>query len=237
MNWIDKHKAGIITFLITGIITFSLFSIHITKTEPFLAETFIDMTPLSEEEEKAIDDFLKQTKVSDKAFNEDASYKELMRQFKSVPADDFQKTVEERNQVSNKAEEAASPTKDYKLSDYALKKEELEQFNSIKKAIDKDAMAEHAKLGSSFRYSLKDRKILYYDTPRYLCEEGGKVVVNIIVNADGRVKECYINQATTTTNNCLLDTAQDYAKQLLFDSAASSEQIGSVTYFFKPKTN
>ena len=81
MNWIEQHKAAIITLLITGIITFGMFSIHITQSMPQIAETFIDITPLTEEEETAMEEFLKQTKVTDKAFNEDASYKEMMQQF------------------------------------------------------------------------------------------------------------------------------------------------------------
>ena len=93
MNWIEQHKAELLTILISGIITFAMFSIHISQKLPAVAETFIDITPPDSEEQKRIEEFLNTGKVSDKAFNEDASFKELMKNFKSVPADDFERTI------------------------------------------------------------------------------------------------------------------------------------------------
>ncbi|MEM1001488.1 MAG: hypothetical protein AAGH46_02440 [Bacteroidota bacterium] len=236
MNWIEQHKAAIITLLITGIITFALFSIHITQTLPFVAETFIDITPADTEEAQQIEEFLKQTKRSDKAFNEDQSYKDMMKTFKSVPADDFEQTMTALADKPVPEANYNSATKNnYSTSNYALNEEERKRLEELKKALDKNEIAEHSKSASTFTYSLKDRKILYYDTPRYLCEDSGKVIVNIIVKADGSVKEYYINGATTTTNACLLNSALDYAKQVLFNSSNLQEQLGSVTFYFKPK--
>ena len=236
MNWIEQHKAAIITLLTTGIITFALFSIHITQTLPFVAETYIDITPSDSEEEKQIEEFLKQSKLSDKAFNEDQSYKEMMKTFKSIPADDFEQTMNQLAEKSNPEFNNNSVSKNkYSTSNYAINEEERKRFEELKKRLDKNEIAEHSNASSTFTYSLKNRKILFYDTPRYLCEEGGKVIINIIVTADGAVKECYVNGATTTNNSCLLNSALDYAKQALFNSSNLQEQLGSVTFYFKPK--
>ncbi|WP_157962208.1 hypothetical protein [Winogradskyella aurantiaca] len=238
MNWILRHKAAIITLLITGIITFGMFSIHITQSMPQIAETFIDITPLTEEEETAIEEFLNQTKVTDKAFNEDASYKEMMQQFKSVPADDFEQTMEEIASEPVASETVSSrQINSYTGSSYALNDEERQKFDQIKKSMQKDAIAEHSKSASTFSYSLKDRQVLYYDTPRYLCDAGGKVIINVLVTASGKVKEAYVNGTTKVTNECLLDSALDYARNVTFNSGSKSEQLGSVTYYFKSKSN
>jgi hypothetical protein len=238
LNWIDQHKAGIITFLITGIVTFAMFSIHITLNDPPVAETYIDISPADTEEERMIEEFLKGVKATDKAFNEDASYKEMMKQFKTVAADDFEKTMEQLTSETTSHSTFEKPQQQYSpANNYALTDEELQRFNSIKEAMNKDAMAEHSNRTSTFRYSLKDRRVLYYDTPRYLCESGGKVVVNIIVNSEGVVTDCYINSATETTNACLLNTALEYARKAIFNTSKQSEQLGSVTYFFKTKSS
>jgi hypothetical protein len=236
LKWIEEHKAAIITILITGIITFSLFSIHITQKLPLVAETYIDMSPAELPEEQIIEEFLKQDNISDKAFNEDAAYKEMMEQFKSVPADDFEKTVQELSSNTTPLRNMPeTSSKSINTSDYALKEEEKKRFEALKKQLEKNTIAKHSKSRSSFTYSLKNRQVLYYNTPRYLCEEGGKVVVNVLVKADGSVKECYVNSSSTSSNTCLLNHALDYAKEVVFNSADISEQLGTVTFYFKPK--
>lgn len=236
MNWIEQHKALLITALITGIITFSMFSIHLTQAIEVEAETYIDLSKIETIVSQQEDQFLKSENRSDKAYNEDEAYEDLMKQFKSVPADDFENTMKALEETSKPIEPYSPKTvAPNNSNDYALNDEDRKTFNSIKDLLDNHNMAEHAKSASNFSYSLKDRQILYYDTPRYLCEVGGKVIVNVLVNSNGTVTEAYINKATTTTNACLLNSALDYAKEVLFSTSQSTEQLGSVTYYFKPK--
>jgi hypothetical protein len=84
-------------------------------------------------------------------------------------------------------------------------------------------------------YSLKDRQIISYKTPRYLCEESGIIVVNITVNAQGMVTDTYINSTSTSKNQCLIDHALEYAANTIFNAANKGSQIGSITYAFKGK--
>ena len=64
-------------------------------------------------------------------------------------------------------------------------------------------IAEHAKGGSTLTYSLENRRLLSYNTPRYLCEHSGKIVVNIKVDSDGIVYETYINDSSNSNNDCV----------------------------------
>ena len=234
MNWIEQHKAVLLTILISGIITFAMFSINISQKLPAVAETFIDITPPDSEEQKRIEEFLNTTKISDKAFSEDASFKELMKNFKSVPADDFERTINKTTSKTPSDQLGTSKTA-YSTENFALNDAERERYKRLKKSLQQSVIADHSKVESSFIYSLKNRTLLYHDTPRYLCEEGGKVIVNVIVNTNGTVKECYINQATTTTNPCLLNSAIAYAKEVVFNPSTVANQLGSVTYYFRPK--
>ncbi|MEM6514988.1 MAG: TonB family protein, partial [Bacteroidota bacterium] len=89
---------------------------------------------------------------------------------------------------------------------------------------------------SSVSFSLKGRKKVKLPPPVYLCETSGKIVVNIKVDTNGLVTDAYINSSSSTKNQCLVDSALDYAKNARFSSdAAKTEQIGSITYYFKGK--
>lgn len=244
MQNIDKYKAGIITFLLTGILVFAMFSFQLTKQAEQLAETIYEIEPKTEEEIQQELEELKQledskTPKTNKAFNEDEEYKKLMKNFKTVTADDFEKTqkqLEANNQTEKKVETLSNSTKNSN-SGYALKQKETEAYKSLKQLLDKkqNRIAEHASGGSTLTYSLKGRRLLDYDTPRYLCENSGKIVVNIKVNQQGFVFDAYINGASNSENECLEEHAIEYAKSVRFNSMNRTDQLGTITFYFKGK--
>ena len=86
---------------------------------------------------------------------------------------------------------------------------------------------------TSIRYRLVDRNALYVPNPVYTCAASGTVVVNISVDAKGRVIAQSINEnSSSTTNGCLWDAALDYASQTVFSKAQRNSQLGSITYYF-----
>ena len=85
-------------------------------------------------------------------------------------------------------------------------------------------------------YSLVNRTDIYLPTPIYLCETGGKIVVNIAVNSEGSVTEAYINGSSASTNECLQEHALEYAREAIFSKDASkNSQIGTITFLFRGK--
>ena len=240
MNIIDKYKALIITFLLTGILVFSMFSIHLTQASPLIAETFIDITPqledLNEPEE------LEETRSinSNKAFNEDQEFKELMKNFKSVNADDLKERIEKTIADKENPNVTESKSSYQTHKSFALNETEKKKYESLKKTLENTVktdklIGDHSKDMSSLSYSLKDRTMLSYKTPRYLCEIGGKVVVSIVVNNKGKVINASINNASNTTNQCLIDNALEYANSIQFNSGLRNEQLGTVSFYFKNK--
>ncbi|NRA91591.1 MAG: hypothetical protein HRU26_02735 [Psychroserpens sp.] len=242
---IGKYKAILITSLITGIVTFSLFSFHITQNEILLLETFYEVETEAEPEiEELFKDINENNAPStNKAFNEDEAFREMMRNFKTISPDDFDKTTKalEKEKSENETEDNSNPSVSLKRASkskkFALKEIESENYRELQDLINKkqNGIAEHAKGNSSLTYSLKGRKLISYDTPRYLCEQSGKIIVNINVNEAGQVMEAYINTVSNSSNQCLHDHAIEYAESIRFNSGTSTNQIGTITFYFKGK--
>jgi len=87
---------------------------------------------------------------------------------------------------------------------------------------------------STTSYRLVDRTALHFPNPIYTCEGAGKVVIGIEVNALGKVVKAFYNVGSSTTQNeCLIESALQYAKKARFNtSAKKTSQLGSITYHF-----
>ena len=239
MSFIEQYKAALITTLITGVVTFGMFSFQLKQSSNTLAETFYEVEPEFEEED--IQDIEESQKVTtNKAFNEDEEFKKMMKNFKSVSANDFEKTTKqlEQDKAEKETEVEESTTSNYDNGKaYALKQNETESYEKLKSVLNKkqNTIAEHSSGNSTLTYSLKGRQLLSYDTPRYLCERSGKIVVSITVNANGNVIEATINGSSNSNNECLIENAIEYAESVQFNSSNRANQIGSITFYFRGK--
>ncbi len=83
-------------------------------------------------------------------------------------------------------------------------------------------------------FILAGRTAVYIDIPAYKCQGGGRVVVNISVNRNGRVVAASVDRATSTSDKCILDEAVNSAKACRFStsSTALDPQRGTITYTF-----
>nr|WP_321221777.1 hypothetical protein [uncultured Psychroserpens sp.] len=249
MNFVEKHKALLFTSLITGTIVLAMFGLSISQKADFITESYYEIEPQTQEEIKAQQE-LKELEASEQAntneaFNEDQEFKEMMRNFKSMsnaPTYDDQKLDENSfEDVSQNSEDVLTATTPSNTSkQYALDDKERERFNKAN-----DVLAMHTQkksetnsisnANSSVSFSLKNRQKVKLPPPVYLCETGGKIVVNITVNGQGQVTDTYINSSSSSKNQCLIDAALDYANTAIFSTANRKRQIGSITYYFKSK--
>lgn len=243
MKFIEQYKAGIITFLITGTIVLAMFSLQLKQKGKLITESYYEILPEPEiiKEEQELLDAL-DGKSTNKAFNEDQEYKEMMRNFKTISANDFERTTKalEEAKTSDIIEES-NITKSYANSNaYALNSEETESYKKLQEELNKrlenkKIADEHAKTKSTLTYSLVGRTMQDYDIPRYLCERGGKIVVNIVVNGKGIVTDASANGSSNSSNQCLINRAIEYAKEVQFDSSSKTKQIGTITFLFRGK--
>lgn len=243
MKLIEQHKAAIITFLLSGTVVLAMFSFQLKLKGELITESYYLMEPepeMTEEELQKIEELADAS--TNKAFNEDQEFKEMMRNFKTVSANDFERTAKALEEAkTSETQEELSINKSYANSNaYALNSDETDSYKSLqeklKKRKDNQKVAdEHAKRESTLSYSLPGRVSTYHKTPRYLCERGGKIVVSIRVNDKGDVFNAYINGSSNSDNQCLIDHAIEYAKSVRFDSSTRKDQLGTITFLFKGK--
>lgn len=227
-----------------------MFGLHIKKAGEFITESYYEIEPHTIEESQALEEQLTAKEAANsttnEAFNEDQEFKEMMRNFKSIASNDFQKTTEEleniQEEISETPDEVITSTSNYNSSKaFAVKEKERQSFNKAN-----DILAMHstnknnndtkANRSSSVSFSLRNRDKVKLPPPVYLCEVTGKIVVNITVDSDGLVTDTYINSTSSSDNQCLIDHALEYAQNAIFSSDTSSKsQIGSITYYFKGK--
>ena len=242
---IDQHKALIITVLIAGIVVFGLFSIQLKQQGKLITESYYLLEP-DPEPEKFVEELQQVEDLTgpstNKAFNEDQEYKDMMRNFKTVSSNDFERTTKALEEAkASEVQEETSIDKSYENSNaYALKSEESKSYKKLqdelnKRLENKKQADEHAKAKSTLTYSLTGRTLTYYRTPRYLCEYGGRIVVTIDVNGSGDVTDASINGSSNSNNQCLIDHALEYAKSVQFNTSEQTDQLGTITFLFKGK--
>jgi TonB family protein len=123
-----------------------------------------------------------------------------------------------------------------RVKELAKKREEKKQLLGEKEAQKKEFTNYLAEKRTTISYSLLDRSNYKLPPPIYTCIEGGKVVVNIEVNANGYVTDASFNEKSSgTSNGCLVDNAIAYALKAKFSSASKELQKGTITYLFQSK--
>ena len=231
MSFSNKHKAMCITFLISGTIVLSMFNFHILKHQDQIAETFYEIEPKKELTETQLKEQEKAAKAeTNKAYNKNEKSKRYAYTQKRIaPPEDYVRPDLSNSDygISNKKEITKKASK--------LEKEELSSFSKVNDVLKKQ-LKENNNAKSSVSYSLVNRKHKYIPTPIYLCESGGKIVVNITVNTSGKVIEASYNNASNSANNCLIKNALKYARKARFNSNATQDsQIGTITFYFEGK--
>lgn len=235
MHLTNQHKALLITFLLAGTVVMSVFNLSLKQHDDAVAESYYEMEPekeLTEEEVKILEalEKLNNTKAeTNKAFNETQDNKHFAQAYKTIaPPEDYVPTKsEDQGDSDNTNAIGENPSTDKKI-----KKEELSAFSKVNELLKKQ-QAETVNTKSTMHYSLVGRSHFYMPTPIYLCETGGKIVINITVNAKGDVIDAYVNTSSTSTNECLQEHALEYAKEAKFSEDASKKtQIGSITFNF-----
>ena len=183
---------------------------------------------MGEVEEESLEDILKSFDNLSASTNQ--AYNETRQ------SDDFQdeefKEAMERLANRNANDETYEARNDYELTS---NRDGAESFSDINKLIEKTSGNSANNANSTISFSLVDRERQYIPPPIYLCENSGRIVVSIKVNAQGAVTEASYNNASNSTNECLIDHALEYAKASRFSSSSKASQLGTITFNFQGK--
>ncbi|MEX0289782.1 MAG: energy transducer TonB [Flavobacteriaceae bacterium] len=241
MNLNRNQLSFLITFFSLSIVILLLYNIQLGSEaqEEYVIEMSLadeDLEKLLEEEEKLLEEMAKADPIkSHMAYNETAK--------PSLGNPEPLKTLEEIMEEKAAAEDE-NPSDPLNmdegyaanLKELAKKREEKKQKLGEKEAQKKEFTNHLAKRKTSVSYSLVDRTSYRLPPPIYTCIEGGKVVVNILVDANGNVVEADFNaKSSGTSNGCLVDNAISYALKARFSSSSRTSQKGTITYIFQSK--
>ena len=112
--------------------------------------------------------------------------------------------------------------KDNPIIENSLQENEKTKDNSESKTVNKSLKKTSS---ATAKYFCKNRNMILQKIPSYLCNQTGKVRLNIKVNPKGEVTDCRVdNSETNTSNNCLIENAINYAKNWKFNQDFSSTQ-------------
>lgn len=235
-----KHLSFLITFFSLSIMVLALYNIHLGKEEDkeeYVVEMVMrdeELEELIEEKEKLEEQANADPIKSHLAFNETAkpSYGN------PEPLKTLDEILEERELTSNSDSPSDNSNSEYnaRVKELAKKREEKKQLLGERDAQKEEFTNNLAARKTSVSYSLVNRNNYKLPPPIYTCIEGGKVVINIQVNAVGNVTDASFNaKSSTTTNGCLVDNAITYAHKAKFNSSDKASQKGTITYIFQGK--
>ncbi len=233
-----KQLSFLITLFSMSLIVLLLYNIHLggQEIEEYAIELSLadeDIEKIIEEQEKMLEEMAKTDPIkSHIAYNENAK--------PSFGNPEPLKTLEElrEEQAANDKPTANLDSESgyaANLQELAKKRAEMKQLLGEKEA-KKQERTNFAKRVTSVSYSLVDRDNYALPPPIYTCIEGGKVVINIKVDALGNVTEALVNKKSSNTiNGCLIDNAIEYALKAKFNSTNKDSQKGTITYLFQGK--
>ena len=89
----------------------------------------------------------------------------------------------------------------------------------------------------SFSFVNPTRKSVEHDVPAYMCEGGGRVVINVTVDNNGDVTAASADKNRSTTDECIVSTALNAARNFKFNvnSSAPQKHQGTISYIFIPQ--
>lgn len=215
-----------------------MFTFHLKQQNPYITESYYEVEPKTEEElqqeelEKAEAEDQANAETN-KAFNETENYKHFAEAYQPIaPPEDYEYMPSEDLNDNNDINKTLS-------SQPEIDEEVLSSFdnvNSVLKKQQSNLSQQSVNKKSSMHYSLVNRTHKFLPTPIYLCETGGKIVVNITVNSNGKVTQALVNEAASVDNQCLKDHALEYANEARFSTDTSKKsQLGSITFYFEGK--
>ena len=240
LDWLKEHRHGVMgTVIFHLVLAIFLVCVGISRLDSQQRmEIEIDMpepeiVQQKQEEQKKKEQILQQS--ADEEVNE-------MSRSLAVNEDAVKKNAE--TQPHERVEEYIEQIQEEIDSDYGgryrANKNKHYKEDSIRVQRDKkermlDSLQSTVYVGkSSVSYNIKGRYKTYLPIPVYKCEFGGKIVVAVVVNRQGRVIKAEVVDAESNKDDSLREVAVDAALKSEFnvDEKAPERQTGTITYNF-----
>lgn len=167
---------------------------------------------------------------TNKAYNEAEKFISSVENDNREPTETTEGKLEEMNQAMENSKTESNGTSDLAKAE----RENDKKFSNSDSNKNQIAIVEGGNKNTTISYRLVGRNDINLPNPVYTCYGSGQVVVNIEVDNYGKVKKGFYNKAASSTSNqCLIDAAIEYALQAEFTNMASrAKQLGSITFNF-----
>ena len=240
LDWLKEHRHGVMgTVIFHLVLAIFLVCVGISRLDSQQRmEIEIDMPEPEIVQQKQVEQKKKEQILQQSA---DEEVNEMLRSL-AVNEDAVKKNAE--TQPHERVEEYIEQIQEEIDSDYGgryrANKNKHYKEDSIRVQRDKkermlDSLQSTVYVGkSSVSYNIKGRYKTYLPIPVYKCEFGGKIVVAVVVNRQGRVIKAEVVDAESNKDDSLREVAVDAALKSEFnvDEKAPERQTGTITYNF-----
>lgn len=240
LDWLKEHRHGVMgTVIFHLVLAIFLVCVGISRLDSQQRmEIEIDM-PEPEIVQQKQEEQKKKVQILQQSADEEVN--EMLRSL-AVNEDAVKRNAE--TQPHERVEEYIEQIQEEIDSDYGgryrANKNKHYKEDSIRVQRDKkermlDSLQSTVYVGkSSVSYNIKGRYKTYLPIPVYKCEFGGKIVVAVVVNRQGRVIKAEVVDAESNKDDSLREVAVDAALKSEFnvDEKAPERQAGTITYNF-----
>lgn len=240
LDWLKEHRHGVMgTVIFHLVLAIFLVCVGISRLDSQQRmEIEIDMpepeiAQQKQEEQKKKEQILQQSAdeevnemLRSLAVNEDAVKKNTETQ-PHERVEEYIEQIQEEIDSDYGGRYRANKNKHYKEDSIRVQRDKKERML--------DSLQSTVYVGkSSVSYNIKGRYKTYLPIPVYKCEFGGKIVVAVVVNRQGRVIKAEVVDAESNKDDSLREVAVDAALKSEFnvDEKAPERQTGTITYNF-----
>lgn len=240
-EWAYDHRVGLFsTFAIAILVVFAaLFATITINKQTAYDAILIDMLNELEELEKEREKIEKQmAREIDYSDIQNLSSNENANELNENLRDDRHANASE---IYQQAEEVANRVRGNRQMYEQGLREEAAIANSAKLDKSENTVKENVKVqGSvtvSFSFMNPIRNSVSLTVPAYMCQGGGQVVVNATLDRNGKVIAASVDKGHSTSDNCMVNTAINAARNSRFnlDTSAPDKHQGTITYIFIPQ--
>ena len=240
LDWLKEHRHGVMgTVIFHLVLAIFLVCVGISRLDSQQRmEIEIDMpepeiVQQKQEEQKKKEQILQQSAdeevnemLRSLAVNEDAVKKNAETQ-PHERVEEYIEQIQEEIDSDYGGRYRANKNKHYKEDSIRVQRDKKERML--------DSLQSTVYVGKSrVSYNIKGRYKTYLPIPVYKCEFGGKIVVAVVVNRQGRVIKAEVVDAESNKDDSLREVAVDAALKSEFnvDEKAPERQTGTITYNF-----
>ena len=240
LDWLKEHRHGVMgTVIFHLVLAIFLVCVGISRLDSQQRmEIEIDMpepeiVQQKQEQQKKKEQILQQSAdeevnemLRSLAVNEDAVKKNAETQ-PHERVEEYIEQIQEEIDSDYGGRYRANKNKHYKEDSIRVQRDKKERML--------DSLQSTVYVGkSSVSYNIKGRYKTYLPIPVYKCEFGGKIVVAVVVNRQGRVIKAEVVDAESNKDDSLREVAVDAALKSEFnvDEKAPERQTGTITYNF-----